>query len=271
MRSLYPTLRELVGRPAPVVVEGEPGVGKRLLAIELHRRSRGPDAPFVVFDLRSDRRSTDNAKGTLDLLAVAANARTALTRALADARTGTLYVPEGAALDAVAIGEIARAVTATELTRLVVATRHSDVAERLARRLSVRNPCAHLVLPPLRERGADVVVLALRFWVELGGRGRSPTSHALRAAPSPWPGNVRELRATVAAWIQRGFSGDDDVLTRILERDLTLRDARHEFLAEFERRYVARALSRAGGDTQRAARASGIGQRYLQALRSRHS
>jgi hypothetical protein len=67
----------------------------------------------------------------------------------------------------------------------------------------------------------------------------------------------------------RHGSGEHATLSTILDRDLRFNDARNEVLAEFERRYVERALERAGGNVFRAAESSGVARRYFHALKTR--
>ena len=126
------------------------------------------------------------------------------------------------------------------------------------------------------------MLLARRFWIELGGEGGLPDDFIVRYERYSWPGNVHELRVAVEAAIEHHGEVHDsalrlsarvvdkNALVSVLERDLPLGDARNVILAEFERRYVERALRRAGGNTVRAAAASGIARRYFHALRMRH-
>jgi DNA-binding NtrC family response regulator len=126
------------------------------------------------------------------------------------------------------------------------------------------------------------VALARVFWADLGGAGGLPDDFAARFDTHPWPGNVRELRIAVedrllhggdtsadAEQIRRSRAAATDALSKVIESDLPFVDARHAVIAEFEKRYVDRALERSGRSVARAAAASGVAPRYFQLLRSR--
>jgi DNA-binding NtrC family response regulator len=89
----------------------------------------------------------------------------------------------------------------------------------------------------------------------LGGLAAAYSEMTGKSSPSPDPLDGSE----------------EDFMERILTEQLPFPDARERILDEFQRRYVARALERHGGDVARAASASGIGVRYLQKLRARHA
>jgi len=267
MRRLYPRLEALVDGDLPVLVEGEAGTGKELLAESLHEASPRAGGPFVV----------------LDLEAVAArDVQVELDAALAQAAGGTLLVDEVALLDRALVTRLTRAIDARS-ARLVAATRRDLDAEvqagrfddELARRLVERR----VELPPLRARRGDVGLLARHFWRALGGDDRPlPDDLLARFQAYDWPGNVRELKAEVARQLelapstpaaQGSHTGGASLVDEVLGLDLPLPRARAKIVEEFERLYVERVLARYGGNVARAATASGIARRYFQLLRAR--
>jgi DNA-binding NtrC family response regulator len=207
---------------------------------------------------------------------------------LEQARGGTFYLD----LDAAPAGtteslfqrladELSAPAPESGAVRLILATRNA--ATKLPSPLAklFAGGGTRLALPPLLSREADFVHLARHFWAELGGEGSLPDHFAVRFESHPWPGNVRELRVVVEAWASHG-AGDapglgivplaarpTDALARVIESDLPFARARRQIVAEFERRYIARALLRSGNRIGRAAAASGIAQRYFQVLKSR--
>ncbi|MBX3226479.1 MAG: FHA domain-containing protein [Labilithrix sp.] len=257
MLAIFPLFPILAERRGLLVIEGERGAGKRLLAEELHAHGPAKDGPFVV----ASRHDT-----------------VPLTARLLAAHGGTLYVEEGALLDRAALHVLANAAGA----RVIVATRGSeDGGKTLPAELGER-----VVLPPLREREGDVAALARMFWTDLGGAGALPDDFVARWEEHRWPGNVRELRIAVYDRVRHGNeplasdvheivtsghrpSVDVDALSRVLECELPFTRAREEVIAEFERRYVDRALRRANHNVARAAANSGIAHRYFQVLKSR--
>jgi two-component system, NtrC family, response regulator HydG len=125
------------------------------------------------------------------------------------------------------------------------------------------------------------MTLARQFWLDLGGEGNLPDDFAAPFARHQWPGNVRELRIAVQDRLLHGGETSlearpfpapaKDHLAEVIDQDLPFVRARKEVVAEFERRYVARALRLAEHSVGRAAAASGIAHRYFQVLKSRRS
>ena len=182
--------------------------------------------------------------------------------------------------------------------RVLSATRRDLDAEVAAGRfredLYYRLAVARVELPPLRARLGDVELLTRHFWRKLDTQDQTLTEDLVaRMRAYSWPGNVRELRNTVARRLalgelapapgsttggrqsaaplaHEGPAAAQDLVERVLAKDLPLPRARQEVLGEFERRYVERVLARHGGNVTRAAAASGIARRYFYTIRNRH-
>ncbi len=297
MRRLYPLCDRLSSSDVPVLVEGETGTGKELLAEALHDKSDRGTGPFVVFDC---------AAVTPSLLEshLFGHERGAFTGATATrkgvfelASEGTLFIDEIGDLDIALQSRLLRAIERGEVcrvgserwqtvdVRIIAATRRDLDKEVAAGRfrddLFYRLAVGRLELPPLRRRHGDVGLLARHFWDQLAGTER-PLPYELfeRFEEYSWPGNVRELHNAVAraaalgdlAEFDMDAKGDtsDDLVERVLALDLPLPRAKQRLLVEFERRYVERVLARYGGDVARAVQASGIARRYFNLLRARH-
>ncbi|MEZ4222768.1 MAG: sigma 54-interacting transcriptional regulator [Polyangiaceae bacterium] len=299
MRRLYPLCERLAAADIPVVIEGETGTGKEALAESLHMMGPRASGPFVVFDCTA-------VPPNLLESELFGHERGAFTGATSSRRGvferahgGTLFIDEIGELDVALQAKLLRAIERSEVhplgsdttlrvdTRVLAATRRDLDREVQAGRfrddLFHRLAVGRIELPPLRERRGDVGVLAAHFAERMSApAGAIPSEVAARWDDYPWPGNVRELRNAVARYLALGELGqlamdavrqvdeaDANVVETILELDLPLSEARDAMVQAFERRYIERALSRSGGNVTHAARASGVGRRYFQTLKSR--
>ncbi len=283
MRRLYPTFAKLAASDVPVVIEGETGVGKELLAECLHEQGPRAEKPFVVFDC-----------------AAATQGEGALRAAVAEAEGGTLVLDEIAELDAALQPLLLRAVDKGELQRAdgnvdridvrFIATTRRDLdreaeAGRVRDDLYFRLAVARVEIPPLRQRAEDIRVLALHYWAALGGaEAGMPASALARFEAHRWPGNVRELENAVSRVVTLGEALPErastqtpaaapttggDYLDRVIGEGLPLTRAREKVVDEFERRYVEAAFEQNERNVTKAAAASGIARRYFRALRAR--
>ena len=297
MRRLYPLFERLANAVVPVVIEGETGTGKEVLAEALHEQGPRRDGPFVVFDCTA-------VPPTLVESELFGHERGAFTGAVAtrkgvfeQAHGGTLLIDEIGDLELALQPKLLRALERSEVrrvggtqpiqvdVRILAATRRDLDREVAAGRFRDdsfhRLAVARVELPPLRRRRGDVVVLAQHFAGELGGEGASlPPTLLWRFIDYGWPGNVRELRNAVARYLaigelDAGSRGSEtspaagSLLERILALELPLAEARQRLLDEFEPLYVQHMSSLHGGNVTHAAAASGVARRYFQILKSR--
>ena len=298
MRCLYPVFARLAASEVPVLIEGETGTGKELLAESLHEASARKDGPFVVLDCTTVAPSLLEAE-------LFGHERGAFTGAVAgrrglfeEAQGGTLFIDEIGDLDIALQAKLLRALEKKEVrrvggnkwtrvdVRIIAATRRDLDREVHAHRfrddLFYRLAVARVELPPLRRRGGDVALLTRTFWVALGGDEARLTPEVLqRFEHYPWPGNVRELSNAIARQIVMGDTqppgeattvageGEVDFIDGIIHAGMPLPAARQRVMAELERRYVSFMFERHGRHIGRAAEASGIGRRYFQMLRAK--
>jgi DNA-binding NtrC family response regulator len=265
----------------PVLLEGEAGSGKELVAEELHLASRRKDAPFVTLDA--------SALPTQELGArlFGSPGEPGL---LEQAKGGVLFINEVGNLPRDVQARLRAALAGGGDVRFIAGTRRDldrDVASgRFADDLFFLLAGGRIELPPVRERDGDVAMLAKHFWSELAetddaaSASQLPEDFLPRFEHYPWPGNVRELKAAVVARKTLGELGQAyrseeakdnglDFMSAVIEDDLPFPSARERVVKEFERRYVERVLARHGGSVTKAARASGVAHRYFQLIRAR--
>ncbi|HEY2410045.1 MAG TPA: sigma 54-interacting transcriptional regulator [Polyangiaceae bacterium] len=225
MRRLYPLCARLAGSNIPVLIEGETGTGKEVLAEALHDNGPRAGGPFVVYDCTAIPASLMESE-------LFGSERGAFTGALGRrgllerAHGGTLLIDEIGDLDVSVQSKLLRAIERRELRRLggesaiqvdvriLAATRRDlDREVQLGRfrdDLFHRLVVARIELPPLRERRDDIPLLARRLCELLGGQASALPSELLRRWEDyAWPGNVRELRNRIARWLALGELADD--------------------------------------------------------------
>jgi DNA-binding NtrC family response regulator len=300
MRRLYPLCERLAKAPIPVLIEGETGTGKEVLAESLHDAS-GRNGSFVVFDCTAVSPSLVEAElfgHERGAFTGASDSRPGLIELAED---GTLLIDEIGDLDLPLQAKLLRVVDRGEFrrvggrktlqidARLLAATRRDLDREAQAGRfrddLLHRLAIGRIELPPLRERKGDVALLARHFASELGAPSGTLTPELLdKLEDYTWPGNVRELRNTVLRRIVYGEGAPvgthggpplpvspevGDWLNEVIAQTPSFSEARRLAIEEFERRFVEHALREHGGNVARAAEASGIAARYLRLLRAK--
>jgi DNA-binding NtrC family response regulator len=291
-------LRHAIARaalaPFPVLVVGESGVGKELVARAIHRESPRRLRNFAALNC---------AALTEDLVEAElfGHARGAFTGAIAERRGlfeeadgGTLFLDEVSELSPRAQAKLLRVLQEGEVrrvgesfarhieVRVVAATNRSleaaGTATAFRHDLRYRLDVIRIEVPPLRERLEDIPVLANAFWSRLAPltecRARLSPSTLAALAYHDWPGNVRELQNVIAALSvsapRRGLVGPS-ALPAVIARTAMVPPATRleEARRAFERRCVGAALARAAGQTGRAAKELGISRQGLAKLMKR--
>jgi len=283
-------VRQFISRAAPteasVLIYGESGTGKELVARAIHEQSPRSDGPMEIINCAAV------PAGLLES-ELFGHARGAFTGAVANrpgrfelADGGTLFLDEICELPAEAQTKLLRALEEGTIRRLgetrdrrvdvrILAATNIDpdraVKEgRLRQDLFYRLDRLRILVPPLRERSGDIELLARHF---LGLFARQCRRPAEKFAPAVlelfnaygWPGNVRELQNVV----ERMVILTDTPLLGIESVPADLRaaagagSATVEPLQEVEKRHIAEALSRAGGNKKRAAQMLGIDRSTL--------
>lgn len=267
----------------PVVILGETGAGKEVLARTLHANSPRADEPLVAINvaaLPADLVEAELFGHEKGAFTGATAAREGLFEA---ADGGTLLLDEIGELPLAAQAKILRVLDRGEVrrvgstrerqvdVRILCATNRNLAEEVRGRRfredLYWRLKVFELTVPPLRERPEDVLPLARMFLAELEhATGRLTVAAREVLQRHDWPGNVREL----ANAFRHGsvLSEGEDIDVPHLPRDLgrgpsLLVPSSLQTLAEVERRHVVRVLEAVGGNQVEAARLLGIGRTTL--------
>ncbi|MBM4281369.1 MAG: GAF domain-containing protein [Deltaproteobacteria bacterium] len=286
MREVFKKIEKVARSDVSVLVTGETGTGKELIAREIHKRGGRARGPLVVINCGAipenllESELFGHVKG-----AFTGAVATKAGRFLA-AHGGTLFLDEVGEMPLHLQVKILRALQERQVQKVgdnkteavdirIVAATHRNL-EQMVRDgtfredLYYRLNVVQLHLPPLRERGEDVVVLAnfllQKYCTEQGIKnlkGFSPrTQTALRRYA--WPGNVRQLenrlkRAVVLCEGPLVTPEDLDLQTEDLEDILPLADA----VERFRRRYIDEALERNGGNRAKTARELGVDPRTV--------
>ena len=260
----------------PVLILGESGTGKELAARRLHRRSSRAGRSFVAVNCAA-------LSETLLLSDLFGHARGAFTGADRDrkgvfetAHGGTVFLDEIGDLPLNAQGLLLRVLQEGEIRRLgeseprrvdvrVLAATHRDLTAMIEggsfrQDLYFRLRVGCVVMPPLRERGDDLLRIAERILDRLPTPARlDPKARALLLA-QPWPGNIRELEnvlSVAAALAEGGVIGPQhlELPAAKIER---LAGTYHQRVRAFRRQIIGEALDECGGNRAAAAALLGV-------------
>ncbi|MFO0694430.1 MAG: sigma 54-interacting transcriptional regulator [Polyangiales bacterium] len=310
MREIFGLLERIAKTEATVLLGGETGTGKDVLARSIHAESARAKKPFVVVDCGA-------VVGPLIESELFGHERGAFTGATSTRRGafelahgGTLFLDEIGELPLDLQPKLLRALEQRSFRRvggnqeirvdirIVAASKRNlrlevergKFREDLYFRLSV----VPIEVPPLRERKDDLPLLVDTLLASLS----RPDEPRLQIDPAAmaalrthdWPGNVRELRNVLerAALVARSMGettigpsqvpfvgtarppGGPDDGEPPFDPSKSYRDVRAEFEERFERRYVAWLLERHGGNISAAARAADMDRKYLHRLAKKH-
>jgi DNA-binding NtrC family response regulator len=300
MRELFAVLERIASKDLTVLVQGETGTGKEEVARALHARSPRRSGPFIVIDATA-------LPASLAESLLFGHERGAFTGAdqrrggyFEAAQGGTVFLDEVGELPETIQAKFLRVLERREVTRVggttpikvdvrVIAATHRDLrheieAGRFREDLFFRLAQMRLVIPPLRDRPADVGILCAEILREIAGAGR-----AMRLEPDalahleamPWPGNVRELRnvlvrasaLAVGPTIRRGDVAGEGLGFRgaRVEREALVLSgafaaAKERAIERFESAYLAALMRRCEGNLSLAAREADVARHHLRDL-----
>ncbi len=293
MRRVYDLIERVGGSDASVLIHGETGTGKELIARAIHTRSRRNEGPFVAINCAAVPHSLIESE-------LFGHARGAFTDAKADrkglfvqAGGGTLFLDEIGELPIEMQPKLLRALQERKVrpvganaeipfdARIVAATNRNledEIHEKRFREdLYYRINVVKIDVPPLRERGGDALHLAQFFLDQFARRNDKPglalsTTAAEKLAAYNWPGNVRELENCMEHAV--ALARFDQITIEDLPEKIRAYHSERFVMAandpgeivtmdELERRYIMRVLSLVSGNKSRAAEALGFDRRTL--------
>ena len=297
MQEIYAKIEQVSDSRTTVLVTGESGTGKELVAKALHYNSSRRDRPCIALNCAA-------LPETLIESELFGHEKGAFTDATARrtgqfelAHTGTLFLDEIGDLSPVTQAKLLRVLQEREFTRIggsqpikvdvrIVAATNKNLDD-LVRKGQFREDLYYrinviaLYLPPLRERGEDISLLAKHFLAKRVEEEKRPriefSKDALETlARYPWPGNVRELENIVEQafiWSQQATQITPEHLPSILKGDIRSSSLHDDTLAgrmslekavmEFEREIILDALKRTSYVQTHAANLLGISRRML--------
>jgi len=288
MDAVFVAVRKVAVTDAPVLVIGESGTGKELVARAVHRLGARSKGPFVAINCGAipenllESELFGHEKGAFTGAHVQRKGR------IETAHGGTLFLDEIGDLPLPLQVKLLRFLQERKIERVggrqeipvdvrVVAATNADLRQamhegRFREDLYYRIGVVVIAVPPLRDRGDDVLVLAAAFLQQYAAEIHKRTSGFSREALAAlqahtWPGNVRELenrvkRAVVMAETPRILPADLELDGVVPSEGRPLRDVR----AELERETVQRALAKHKGNVTRTAAELGVSRPTLYGL-----
>lgn len=301
MRELFSQMERAARAAIDVLIQGETGTGKELIAREIHKLSPRADGPFIAVNTAAIAESLAESE-------LFGHQRGAFTGADAD-RQGVFEQAHGGTLFLDEIGDMPLP-TQTKILRVlqervvqpvgssrrlevdvrVLTATHQDLPQAIQaghfrEDLYYRIRGVELRVPALRYRREDIILLAEYFLQRLpdlhdGAKPRLSTAAIDRLLVHPWPGNVRELGQMITA--AAAMAAGDEIQPADLNlpapdrsaavwsdqmselEDLPLTDAKNRLVESFERRAIRSALDRHDGNISAAARQLGIHRQSLQ-------
>jgi DNA-binding NtrC family response regulator len=297
-------VREASQTRSTVLITGETGTGKGLIARAIHEQSRESDQPYQVIDC------TSMPEGMVES-ELFGHVRGAFTGAIAD-KPGLIELGNGGTVFLDEIGELSLQLQ-TKLLRVLEENEVRRVGGTRAKRVEMRfiaatNQSLHekikagtfrkdlyyrlavveINMPPLRERPEDIGPIARQFCNRFGREMGKPSCRLDSAAlaelvPYHWPGNVRELRNVIERAMMLAPGGvitQAEVKALLLKKEeatdaaayaeLPYFEAKKKALADFTLAYLRSKLAMHGGRVSKAADASGIPRQHFYLLMKRY-
>ncbi|APR85781.1 Response regulator of zinc sigma-54-dependent two-component system [Minicystis rosea] len=293
MRRIFAALPRVAQSESTVLLEGETGTGKGVLASAIHGASARTSGPLVVLDCTA-------IPPTLVESELFGHVKGAFTGAASDragafeqAKGGTIFIDEIGELPLDMQPKLLRALEERSVKRVggnqrinidarVIAATNRDLRTEVNRGsfradLYYRLNVVRIHVPPLRDRTGDIEQLAKYFYAELVPDRPMPRDLLDMFRRQTWPGNVRELRAAVEravlfddpALLALGSDenrSDDNAPTEAFDPDVPFRMAKQRAADRWERGWVRELMSRAKGNLSEASRMARMDRSHLRTL-----
>jgi DNA-binding NtrC family response regulator len=287
LREVFRLVRQVAASDTSVLLRGETGTGKEVVARAIHRLSDRRDKPFAVANCAAIPKELMESE-------MFGHKKGSFTGAIADhsgvfetAADGTLLLDEIGDLNIELQAKILRVLENGTFRRVggtkdlqnkarVIASTHQKLEKRIKEGLFredlfYRLKVFPITLPPLRHRRSDIPEMA-RYFLRTGSAGRSgPTELSAEAIDAlvdyPWPGNVRELKnfmERLAITMSGRTVSADDIRSQLSKPEEDSRTYKAKTMQEIEKEAIIAALDHYDGNRTRAAKSLGIGRRTLQ-------
>ncbi len=293
MRRVFDLITRVSDTDATVLITGESGTGKELVAKAIHAQSTRKDGPFLAVNCAAMPATLLESELFGHVRGAFTDAKTARTGLFAEATGGTIFLDEIGELPLEMQPKLLRSLQERKVrpvggnhevsfdARIIAATNRDIETEVFEKRfredLYYRINVVAVEVPPLRERGGDVLLLAQHFASRAATRAGKDvkgiaTATAEKLSAYDWPGNVRELENCLeraVALMRFDSVMVDDLPEKIrdyqADRFVLSADDPSELVtaAELERRYMQRVLALVGGNKSRAAKILGFNRRTL--------
>lgn len=282
IRQVFSTINKVAGTDASVLILGENGTGKELVARALHRKSLRSEEVFVSVDMGSISETLFESELFGHVKGAFTDARKDRPGRFEIASGGTIFLDEignlslplqAKLLSVIEKGEVVRVGSNVKRpvdVRLICATNmpiHQMIHENKFRQdLLYRINTVEIHLPPLRDRAGDLPLLTEHFLVQYARkynkRIHKVSSSALEKLEQyPWPGNIRELQHAIERAVILGegpiLKPDDFLLTSHKPAD-TLYEAPTHNLEELEKETIKQVVRKYNGNITKAARELGL-------------
>jgi two-component system response regulator HydG len=293
MKEVYDLLERVGESESTVLVSGESGTGKELVARALHRRSKRSAGPFVAINCAAmpeqllESELFGHTKGAFT------DARSARPGLFVQAKGGTIFLDEIGDMPVGLQPKLLRALqertvrpvggdTETPIDVRVVAASNRDLETAIEERkfredLYYRINVIHVELPPLRARGADVILLATHYLQHFAAQSQKDVRSldaeaAEKLSAYAWPGNVRELANCMERAV--ALTRNESIVVADLPEKIRSYRTSHVLVAatdptelvpmeEVEKRYILRVLEAVGGNKTLAAQVLGLDRKTL--------
>jgi len=310
MREIYGIIEKIAPTGTTVIIEGETGTGKEVVAQTIHDMSTRAKGPMMVFDCGAVPENLIESE-------LFGHEKGSFTGAIMTrqgifemAHGGTLFLDELGELSPDLQPKLLRVLEQREIrrvgtskairvdVRLIAATNRNLEEEvragRFRQDLYYRLSVVRIMLPPLRDRPEDIPLLAQHF-LNVGPFNRAPGGEVRVHSISPeasslmegynWPGNVRELLNVIERAVS--FAEGQRIEVRDLpdqlqpatparevqpfpESDIAFKEAKERWVSSFERDYLIKLLARNKGNISHAAREAEIDRKYFRKLMKKH-
>lgn len=300
MKDVFDKIEKVGSTDVTVLIQGESGSGKELVAREIHKRSKRGKEPLIIMNCVAVPETLIES----DLFGHEKGAFTGATEKrlgkfeLAD--KGTIFLDEIGDMSLSTQAKLLRVLQEQKFERLggtetlavdvrIISATHRDLEaeiekDRFREDLYYRIKVVNVKIPPLRRRKEDIPLLANRFVQYFSGKHQkgvmSVSNEAMKLLMSyNWPGNVRQLKNVIESAVvlsdseiidakdipeELGFPEKSGAAANTIDYNISFRDAKRIVIENFERDFIKKKLDEFSGNISRAAEALDMHRQNLQ-------